>query len=99
MKTRQDVLNEYLNRQANKKYQIEMEKDIGCGKTELWQYVNVTNIYKDGKKIDIPEQDEEFHKYEFDSGERVSIFETGWPLKWTNYNLKGKIIEFSSVIF
>jgi len=98
-KTVQQVVDEYLERKNNGKYStVEIEKETGKGETARWTYVNVTNIYKDGIKIDEFDLDDLFHKYEFYSAEKVSIFDNNWPIKHTHFTIKGKVIEFTKII-
>ena len=59
-------------------------------------YAKVTNIYRDGVKIDTPRLDNEFHEYQFDSGFQYTIIKT--DIIWTRYTFRAKITEFSQKI-
>ena len=89
-KTVKQITEEYINRQKNAKYNIKIKIEY-----ENTIYYGVTNIYRDGIKIETPDLDEEFHKYEFDTVVKVGIFDSRWPFAKTHWCLRGMIEGFS----
>ena len=91
-KTVQQVVDEYLNRyKRNNLFYVMFLND---GRRD--GYLRVTNIYRDGVKIDAPIRDEDYHIYEFDSGFQPTMLKP--DLEWTHYTMRGKIIEHSHKI-
>ncbi len=88
-KTVAEVVKEYLNRKNRTKMFFIMF--LNDGRRD--GYLKVTNIVRDGVKIDFPSLDKEYHKYEFDYGFQPTTLEP--VLEWTHCVFTGKIIEYS----
>jgi len=91
-KTVAEVVKEYLNR--SKRTNLFYVMFLNGGRRD--GYLRVTNIFRDGVKIETPELDDEYHIYEFDSGFQPTTLKP--DLEWTHYKMSGKVIKYSQKI-
>lgn len=88
-KTVKQIVDEYKNR--SKRHNLFGVMFLRDGKRD--GYCKVTNVYRDGIKIETPDIDNEYHIYEFDSGFQPTTLKP--DLEWTHRKFTGKIIEVS----
>jgi hypothetical protein len=92
MKTKQEVIDEYLNRQKNGEFDLITFEQTGEPRIE--SHNDVSNIYRDGKLITELGFDTEYHEYKFDR--KVGAYgPDGFSL---HVVLRGKVIRFSKKI-
>lgn len=91
-KTVKQIVDEYKNR--NQRNNIFFVMFINNGRRD--GYSKVTNLHRDGIKLESPELDTCEHLYEFDSGVQPTTLKP--DIKWTHRTFRGQIIEFSQEI-
>lgn len=94
MKTVKKVVDEFKNRE--KKNTIDHVGFFRNGRGD--SYSNVTNLYRDGVKVEEIDLDYEEHKYEFDSGFNEKTYDKNYPLKWTHRVFFARIVEYTNEI-
>jgi len=93
-KTVKEVVDDYVNRQKSKMYsEVRFEKQ-----DTFMTYYNVKGILKDQKPVIDLDFDKEFHKYEFETWTKVSIFDSSEPIRKVRHTITGKVLEFDEFI-
>jgi len=87
-KTVQQIIDEYLNRQKNAKYDSIVFEIHPDGRLE--GFSNVSNVFRDGIKVDELKRDEKYHEYQIDSRVKES-FICGTPAYTQRITIYGKV--------
>ena len=89
-KTVQQIVDEYLNRQKNAKYDSIMFEIHPDGRLE--GFGNISNVFRDGVKVDELKRDEKYHEYQIDSRVRESTI-CGTPAYTQRITICGKVVR------
>ena len=89
-KTVQQLIDEYRNRQKNAKYDSIMFEIHPGGRLE--GFGNISNVYRDGVKVEELKRNEKYHEYQIDSRVRESTI-CGTPAYTQRITIYGKVVR------